>query len=647
MTIEHFLKKACQIVNKSFIIEIEKFGIQGALQMPSLATSAEAVRPLRTFFVTRHSFGWQMKNQNTLLISVAALIAAGGAVAAPNAALTLESQGGLGGTIQKQIETQLPKPNPLPAPGPEPAEMKELRMDREGVQVLVKGFRIEGAKSLPDDEIQQVLADWLNRSLTMVELQDAADAVAKQYAKTGLLAKTFFPPQSVGSDQVILLKIVEAKLAAVKVEAGGESVRFDQETAIAYITHAVALGQLVNTKRIEAAVAIMEEMPGVSVKPEIRPTETEGEVELVLLLSDKPFFSGASTLSNNGNASTGHVQVTFNGNLNNSTGFGDLLSLDAFKSEGSTFGKLSWTVPVGYEGLKLGVNASSMTYTTVGSFVGYEGASNAYALSATYPMLRSVETNFNASVSYDAKEYRNNIVSGSSISSYNVKDLVFGITGNNYDAIGLGGVSTGSLSMTFGRWDSNTWSDANSPGNYGQYNPFNYSKLNYSLSRSQQILQDETILVVSLSGQFASDNLDSVEKFYLGGPSGVRAYPVSQGGGDEGMLLNIELQHQLQPGLMGYVFLDYGQVRQYKSLDTYALLVQPNTTNAPNLYALGGVGFGVNFVVDKLVIKGTVGLPIGDNPLFAYNAAAQAYVAQNNDGEKKRTFAWITLSYSF
>jgi hemolysin activation/secretion protein len=69
-------------------------------------------------------------------------------------------------------------------------------------------------------------------------------------------------------------------------------------------------------------------------------------------------------------------------------------------------------------------------------------------------------------------------------------------------------------------------------------------------------------MVIKGSGQLTDHNLDSSQKFYLGGPTGVRAYPSSEGSGSEGYLLNLELKKDLPFNLTGSIFYDEGYVRQ-------------------------------------------------------------------------------------
>ena len=570
--------------------------------------------------------------QATALLAVASCVSAQ-SVTPPDA-----------GAIQKQIEKQLPSINLLPVPGPEFVAPKVIRPEKADVKVIVKAFRIEGASSVSEAEIQAVLSVWIGKELSMAELQDAADAVARLFSDKGLLVRAFFPPQEIKSDGVVVLKIIEAKFGGVKFDEN-RTVRTNRERIAKYIYAVNQPGDLINTKKIEAVIFLLEELPGVDVKTEIQPGEVEGVANLYISLMDKPLITGSVVGSNFGNTSTGNEQGLLNLNLNNFFGYGDLFSVNALANQGTTYGKVAWYAPIGYDGLKVGLNYSAMDYSTVSSFSGYKGKSSSVGTNLIYPLLRSAATNINSSLSFDSKSYSNSAEnSGLVISEYDVKAISAGISGNHYDTIGLGGVTYGSVSVTQGTW-KNKVNDASTT--YGQFNPKTFKKLNLVLTRNQQLIDNQTILSLAFSSQWSSVNLDSVEKFYLGGPNGVRAYPSAQGSGDNGAMINIELQRQLKPNIVGYLFFDAGQVTQYKNAATYAQVTAPNTTNAANEYSLSGAGLGVRYRWDMVDINGSVAWPIGSNPLYSYSSANNGFVQKNNDGKSGDPYIWLQATYSF
>lgn len=85
-----------------------------------------------------------------------------------------------------------------------------------------------------------------------------------------------------------------------------------------------------------------------------------------------------------------------------------------------------------------------------------------------------------------------------------------------------------------------------------------FTKLSYLFSR-QQVLTNYISLFTSISGQIVDGNLDSSEKFYLGGAYGVRAYPVNEAGGDEALLGKMEVRYRVSNTTVFTAFYDWGK----------------------------------------------------------------------------------------
>ena len=122
-----------------------------------------------------------------------------------------------------------------------------------------------------------------------------------------------------------------------------------------------------------------------------------------------------------------------------------------------------------------------------------------------------------------------------------------------------------------------------------------FTKTLYSLSRVQT-LTPFTTLQLGINGQVAGRNLSNGEKFALGGPSGVRAYPSGEGLGDTAFVLNAEVRSTVAKGVtvgaarVGDVqlsaFYDYGHTQQFDNPSSVVLV-------GPNTYVLKGAGFGL------------------------------------------------------
>jgi hemolysin activation/secretion protein len=107
-------------------------------------------------------------------------------------------------------------------------------------------------------------------------------------------------------------------------------------------------------------------------------------------------------------------------------------------------------------------------------------------------------------------------------------------------------------------------------------------------------------VLLSLTGQAASKNLTSAEKFSLGGPNGVRAYPVGEAAGDSGQLAQAEWRY-IWPGFK--LFESDVTVSAHYDWGRVDVAEQPLATETRNKRNISGYGFGAslgregNFIV--------------------------------------------------
>jgi hemolysin activation/secretion protein len=517
------------------------------------------------------------------------------------------------GALQRNIEQQLPPVDALPSVGPDKKpELIQRKSDPNAVKVLVTSFEFQGVTLFTDAQLQEVVKPWINKSVTLPELQEAADAVANYYRTQGKVAQVQIPPQKLSNGHVIL-KVLEAKLGSVKMRTDPDA-RVEPEFAKGFVTVNNPPGEFIDTNSVERSIFLIKELPGVSVTTELSPGDKDGEANLLVNLEDTPLVNGKVDFNNYGSRSTGQNQGVAMLAINDLTGYGDQVLLSGITSQGSNYVLAGYSFPVSQNGLRFGLSGSQLNYHNVGSFEanGSYGAATVGSAYLSYALHRSEGANANLLLSYDQKTYMNRSIATSAISSnYIIRDINLGISGNRYDDWFGGGINSGSLTLTSGTLNFFADQYDAGPNTYGLYTPRNFQKMTFMASRNQQIIPNETILNVTLTGQLANQNLDPAEKFYLGGANGVQAYPVGQAAGSQGFLAVAEIQQQLPYNIIGSISVQYGMVQQY---------VNPypgwqGQTGAPNWYGLGGIGPGLKWTYERLTLSGSVAWALGPNPL--------------------------------
>ena len=491
-------------------------------------------------------------------------------------------------------------------------------------RVRVQRFAIEANNRFTDAQLQPRLAPWVGRELSLAELRQAAASVCAAYAEAGWLAHCDLPPQDV-TEGVIRIRVLEARLGGVRVQ--GSPQRIAPAHAESLLLAAQPQGQPLSLPAVERAVLLVSDLPGVSAQAALAAGSTEGETLVLLKLDDRAVFGGDLVLDNGGSRSTGQARASATLRLDGPLALGDAWTAQALHSRGNDYLRLGASLPVGLSGLRMGVSASGLRYRLLGdelAALGGRGTAGTLGLDAAYPLLRSRGRNLELRMSARRDRFDNQ-ASGSTTSRYRSHSISLTLNANQLDDWGGGGASAASLQLSRGRIDldgsPNQAADAAGPAVQGRFD-----KASLALNR-QQALTRWLSAIGSFAAQWAGKNLDSSERFYLGGPGGVRAYPASEGGGSRGQLANLELRAQLPANFVLGGFYDWGQVQ--------ALVRGPITGSGPNRYRLKGAGLSLAWSGPRaLSLRATWARRIGANPNPTSTGTDQ-------DGSLTRNRLWL------
>jgi hemolysin activation/secretion protein len=466
-------------------------------------------------------------------------------------AQTLPNAGSLLNQLQSGRAKALP-PKAAPAFVP-PPPLKSIA----GPTVTVERFRFQGNHLLGDRQLARVVSGYLHRPLSFAQLQNAAIAVADAYRKAGWVVRAYLPQQDITGGSVTI-EVIEARFGAVRVQ--GNPARISAARLRGMVDAAQRPGQPVNADALDRALLLINDLPGVSATGQLAPGSGQAQTDLVLETASHPLLTGAVTVDDGGQRFTGATQVTVAADLDSPLRIGDLAQILYLHSQGTDFESAGYDLPVGARGLRVGVDASHLSYRIVTAqfaALAARGQSSTVDLRASYPLVRSRLGNLYLSAAAGDKWFDNTSL-GATTSRYAIETGQVSLTANRYDDLGAGGSSAASLVFEQGLVDlggsPSEAVDAETADTAGAFH-----KVSLSLSRLQALTQ-RLSLYASATGQLSSKNLDSSEKLYLGGENGIRAYPTNEGGGSEGVLTHFEVRASLPAAFDLTGFLDWGEV---------------------------------------------------------------------------------------
>ncbi len=465
------------------------------------------------------------------------------------------------GAIQKQMET----PTALPAPPgkvinlPEPARQKS----NSTLKIPVKLIQIHGNTLLPKKKLHALVKEIEGRTLPLGKIQNLVGRITDAYHQAGYpLAFAYLSAQKIRNG-VITVTVVEPRYDKVKIIGKSRL-----KTTMAKQTVGVKPGALIDEHTLTRGLILLNQTPGVKVHAELSPGTRPQTSTLRLKLRDTPILSGNVFVNNSGNRYVGSTLIGADGFLSNPFGYGSSLSVNAMTSPGGaarlSAGGFTFNSPNILNGLRVGTYGSTTSYHLGGSFSALDefGRAKQAGVDTTYPLLLAPGKQLLVRMDILKNWLSQTTTASSTTSNQAITIERLSLSGSYVDR--HGGINQANVSASHGQL-SITPAAAQAVDTAGPQTAGSFAVVVLQLSRLQA-LPHKFNLLAGITGQWANKNLDSSQKFYLGGPHGVKGYEVGDGGGDEGYLLDLELSHplhmtSLSGHLSGALFTQAGQVR--------------------------------------------------------------------------------------
>ena len=475
--------------------------------------------------------------------------------------------------------------------------------DVEGMRLEIKGFRIVGLTVASEAEVKDVLAPFIGPDKRFQDLLDASAALKRELAGRGyFLADVIVPEQKI-ADGIIELRVLEGRLGKVRLEVD-PGVNISRSLLESYLG-SLEEGGLIQTSDVERALFQIHDLRGIVATSSFAPGTTSGAADLTIKVSPGKAIDGNLDFDANGSIYTGLHRTSAGVDGNSLFGFGEFISVRASNAiDGNLrFARASVLVPVGPWGSKIGAAISDLNFrlgTSQFAALKLNGAAYVTSLTAIHPFIRSRNTNLLLIAQSDKREFYDISLASGDENRKKTDVNSLALSGDFRDRLGGGGINVFNIAYTLGELKFGIpTKEAADQAAGGRKTKGLFGKTNLTVTRLQAVA-DRLALYASYTQQFTNKNLDPSEKFSLGGPNAVRAYPQGEGAGDEGYFGTAELRYRLPleedlPGSMVLTgFYDFGRSTLIKRPTTADLTSVPP---AALIRRIAGPGFGVNWEV--------------------------------------------------
>jgi len=503
---------------------------------------------------------------------------------------------------------------------------------------VVHRFQVRGATLLPAAELERSLDRFLDRPIELAELEAGLLELVGHYRRAGWHARVQLPEQDI-TEGTVVVEVIEGRFGQLLLQPLAAGSRANGAQVAGFVQRHLQPGQPYRLDRIERGLLLANDLPGVRVDGVLQAGQAPGSTDLLLQVRDGPLLGGSVSLGNDGSRYSGRAQAVARLALDNPSGLGDQLGASLIRSQGLRYAGANYSIALGSSGLRASLGQTALDYRLGKEFDALDssGSSRMRRAALGGVFLRGVETNLEWSLSWTGRVQRDDSF-GMPLRRRRVNDLGLSLYGDFEDEWLHRGRTAWALDLVSGRahldLPDDLAADSIGPEVEGRFHLASLELMH------ERWLSPDWRVRARLQGQWAGSNLDSSQQFVLGGPQGVRGYPVNEAGGDSGAVLQLELHRPLPlPSgreLDSFLFLDHGRIRQHRQ--AWATLALEG--GAPNGYGLSAAGLGLGWNRrGGLEASLSLAHPLGHNP--------GGIGGRNQDGSRRGTQAWFNIRQRF
>lgn len=484
------------------------------------------------------------------------------------------------GTVISPIDKPVYQPEKPALPPIETKKKVPFTSPGSAKKISIKQFVLSGNTAFSDEQLLALVSQYRDSMMNLAEIYHVSDVIQDFYRQNGyLLASVFLPAQKVSSGTV-RFEIVEGRLGQARVEGELDSY---YPNFLVYQLDQIEPGAIIEKDVLEGETLLLNELPGLEARAVISRGEKPGHSDVVMKVEEDR-QSGTVRLNNFGRESIGEVRLEGGWLYANPFSQGDMLNFSAIVSESTqmVYGRVDYDALLNNSGTRAGFSLSTFTYDVDPSDLGLAGTLDGdgtnYSARITHPLDRNRRSSMDvgAILRHNESDESGSLSLTTAESSINVLDMLFSwqlLHLNNSQSVIRAMLST------------------NFKDNDGTKDDAEKAKLTLDYSYAMPFAEN-WFMMLRANMVASADPLADVERYRIGGPDNVRAYPSAELAGDGGGFASIDVgkifYQQRDLRYTAKAFVDAGRVTRK--------LTAPGQDDSDSI---AGYGIGFSATVEK------------------------------------------------
>ena len=521
-----------------------------------------------------------------------------------------------------------------------------LAEEKQENSIFIKKLSLIGDITASEfEQITNIEEKYIERKLTIEEIFVLAQEIENYFRNSGFILTQVFIPEQEIIDGVIQLEIKKGMLDFKNpIEVFPKDTRMKKQIAKSYFG-SISKGSI-NLQKINKSIQTLNEVPGVNYSSiSFKKGEVPGTTTIGLTVDEERLTTGLFGINNHGHKYTGSYLANYTLNLNNPTGYGDLINiktLSSVKPEDKFFSyDLGYDFPIGRSGTRGKIALNAVEYELGSEFKttpSTGGKGSKYIFNINKPLKRSSFHYLDFLTGFELNNIKNQSV-GTEIANKSLNKASFGLILKSNPNTPSPIFANLIMKATAGNLDLSKNLDSleadNLLGVSGTAGDF--IKANIEASMIAKVSSGFRVKL-NTSYQTSDRNLDDSEKFTLGGFNSIRAFPLGEVTGSEGVSALFEAEflfRNYKDKIFSSItfFYDSGASRNFVITDDI-------TQNIENYEYLEGWGIGFKTEISErfqMDLKWA-------KPLHKSNTNS---LSKNSEGEIMKNRLYLSSEFKF
>jgi hemolysin activation/secretion protein len=260
-----------------------------------------------------------------------------------------------GGAVAPLPDIQ-PTLAPQPETTPPPAPRRGAVLLDTAPRFVLRGYKIEGNTVLPEEKIKDTVSPYINRPVSIADLEEIRTSLTKLYIAKGYINSGFVIPDQDASAGIITFRAVEGRITEVKTtiadHPGPDFLKFYPDYFTDRLERGLSVPFDINALQQEQQILLQDPLVrrlNLDVEPGLQP----GEATVLANVREANPYSLNFQVANNQSPTVGETRGQVQGSVSNILGRGDTLAVQYGRSDGLNDGAISYSVPLASDDTRL------------------------------------------------------------------------------------------------------------------------------------------------------------------------------------------------------------------------------------------------------------------------------------------------------